>query len=598
MSLNVLAICPGHNSSITFIEDGEVKIYIEEERFSRLKYDDKADLAIEHVAKNYNVDVVAIVGTNPSISHFEQNILKRFEHFYNSKKRKRFLPSNKQVEYKVFHFGYDHHVTHASCAFYNSGYKSALAFIVDGAGTGRMYKNDHSSVYGFQTESVYACQYPHLIAKLKELAGSNYFDNSLMIADSFKRPVLGFPELYSFVDDRCGIVKCYEGVTDYLGFHFIEAGKTMGLSSYGKPNDKFKDLLINGRGNKNFFRPAYPAGSFVVDEYALQHGADKEWHSQSFLVTQEMKDLAYEMQIQSQQAVLDLIKQYVEETQIKNVVLAGGYGLNCVANYFYKKNLDKDINLYVEPVSHDGGTSIGAAKLAWYILNQELPEDQRTTPNFTQNSLYYGPSYKNSEILEKIQSNKNFEITDVTYQDVVNLLTTKNIVCIFQGRSEAGPRALGNRSILFDPRVQNGKEIVNTVKKREWFRPFAGSVLEEKSNDWFDMAGLESSPYMMYAVDVLPEKLEQIPAITHIDNTCRVQTVNPQQNEHFYNLIKCFEDNTGVPILFNTSFNLAGEPLVEDIDDALSTLERSDLTYLYLPELGKLLIKHKAIDLN
>jgi carbamoyltransferase len=171
------------------------------------------------------------------------------------------------------------------------------------------------------------------------------------------------------------------------------------------------------------------------------------------------------------------------------------------------------------------------------------------------------------------------------------MIADRNIVSIFQGKSEAGPRALGNRSIVYDPRDHDGKEHVNIVKGREWFRPFAGSALAEDAHDWFDLAGMEESPYMMYAVNVAADKIKKIPAVCHVDDTCRVQTVTEEQNEHYYKLIKAFKDITGVPVLFNTSFNLAGDPLVETIDDALVTLYRSKLKYLYLPELGVLVTK-------
>ena len=176
---------------------------------------------------------------------------------------------------------------------------------------------------------------------------------------------------------------------------------------------------------------------------------------------------------------------------------------------------------------------------------------------------------------------------------MAQLIADGNIVCLFQGRSEAGPRALGNRSILYDPSIINGKDIVNIVKKREWFRPFAGSCLAEKANEWFDLRTKSETPFMMYAVDVLPEKRDIIPAITHVDGTCRVQTVTREQNPHYYDLISEFDKIKGIPILFNTSFNLAGDPLVEKISEATNTLKKSDLKYLWLPEVGKLLIKEE-----
>jgi carbamoyltransferase len=162
---------------------------------------------------------------------------------------------------------------------------------------------------------------------------------------------------------------------------------------------------------------------------------------------------------------------------------------------------------------------------------------------------------------------------------------------LYQGRSEAGPRALGNRSILFDPTVPDGKDIVNRVKRREWFRPFAGSVLAENAAEWFDLRSKTESPYMMYAVNVQPDKQDKIPAITHVDGTCRVQTVTREQNPAYYDLISEFGKLTGVPILFNTSFNLAGDPLVETVKEALNTLDRSEMNYLWLPDIGKLVKK-------
>jgi carbamoyltransferase len=177
----------------------------------------------------------------------------------------------------------------------------------------------------------------------------------------------------------------------------------------------------------------------------------------------------------------------------------------------------------------------------------------------------------------------------VTYNDVVDIILDQNIVAIFQGRSEAGPRALGNRTITFDPRSPNGKDIVNTVKMREPFRPFAASIMLEHVHDWFDMAGLQDSPFMMYAVDALPGVSNKVPSVIHVDNTCRIQTVTEEQNYHWYNLIKCFNERTAVPMLFNTSFNLAGETIVETVDEAIDTLTRSKIEYLWMPEESKLI---------
>jgi carbamoyltransferase len=298
---------------------------------------------------------------------------------------------------------------------------------------------------------------------------------------------------------------------------------------------------------------------------------------------QNRRDLAYACQTQTQEQVLNLIRKASELSGKKRVVISGGYGLNCVANYYYLEQLKDDgIEIYVEPISNDAGTAIGAALIFWHGMQ----EDTTIRPY---GSLYLGPeyTYTQDEIASKVAA-VGGELTDATDKDIVKLLREKNIVTIFQGRSENGPRALGNRSVLFDPTFPDGKDFVNEVKHREYFRPFAGSILEEDVHDWFDLRGMKSSPHMMYAVNCQPGIEEKIPSIIHEDHTCRIQTVNPEQNKHYYDLIKAFKEETGIPILFNTSFNLGGEPLVETLDDALWTLKNSDIEYLYLPEHGKL----------
>ena len=194
-------------------------------------------------------------------------------------------------------------------------------------------------------------------------------------------------------------------------------------------------------------------------------------------------------------------------------------------------------------------------------------------------SLYLGPEYDLSPHIGG---------DTVNTMQVAKLLKQQKIVAVFQGRSEAGPRALGNRSILYDPRDPDGKDRINQVKHRESFRPFAGSVLLPHAHKWFDMAGLDESPFMMYALDALPHTHDKIPAILHVDNTCRVQTVSLYDNINYYQLIDSFYQLTEVPILFNTSFNLAGEPLVETPEDAIECFECSDIDYLYFPEVQKL----------
>jgi carbamoyltransferase len=177
------------------------------------------------------------------------------------------------------------------------------------------------------------------------------------------------------------------------------------------------------------------------------------------------------------------------------------------------------------------------------------------------------------------------KLTNVSHTDIANYLFDKKVVAIFNGRSEAGPRALGNRSMLYTPTDPNGKEYINTLKGREQFRPLAASILHEYANDWFDMMGIEESPHMTFSFRARADKVGIIPCVIHVDGSCRIQTVKEHQNYHYYNLIKSFYELSGVPILLNTSFNLAGEPIVETVDDALRTFKNSKIDILYFPEL-------------
>ena len=175
------------------------------------------------------------------------------------------------------------------------------------------------------------------------------------------------------------------------------------------------------------------------------------------------------------------------------------------------------------------------------------------------------------------------------------LIDEEQIVAIFQNESEWGPRALGNRSIMFDPRHPNAKNIVNTVKKREAYRPFAGTVMLEHAEEYFDMLQLPESPWMSFAIQCKPKALKDIPTLVHADNTCRIQTVTEEQNPNYYNLIKGFYERTGVPIIFNTSFNLGGEAIVETVYDAIDTCNRSMINHLYVPEDQDIYIPYECV---
>jgi len=563
MSYNILAINPGHNGSCALVIDGEVVFYSEEERFSRLKHDGNPFKTMITVLLNNRIDELIIGGTNSELPHLPWT----GEDPYSALVRK----FNPQV--KIINLGHLHHLGHAASTFYGSGFETAVAIIVDGAGSyNREQVNEQFATGGFETESIYHCSYPHefnAVYKRYSDGHSPYYDN-------------GIQEF----DNTVTITKAYEAVTQYLGFGFIEAGKTMGLAPYGQEDENIPSFFVDGKGNKNMLIPNYPAGAFIDQNrfpYLKQFNDPKSWHDDFSQISSVEKNLAYHIQKESEKQMFDLIQKAIDITGETNVVISGGYGLNCVANYKFIKQFP-NINFYIDPISHDGGTAIGLARYAWYVHSQDIQTKPLTT-------LYLSrqPDYSELEIIK--QQVPNIQVKDTTPEKIADLIIDGEIVCLFQGAAEGGPRALGNRSILFDPRNPNGKDIVNLVKKREWFRPFAGSVMEEHAHDWFEMESLTSSPFMMYAVDVKTDKIDKIPAVTHIDNTCRIQTVNREQNQHYYDLIEAFYKKTDTPVIFNTSYNLAGEPLVETLFDAISTLFNSEMKYLYLPEIGKLIMK-------
>jgi len=583
----IAAIARGHNSGVCLLHNGEIVLSIEEERLSRHKYDGGPLASMVKILEyTKKLDYLVIAHTQPLGS--AGTIDFTGDDIYTGMARKLGLIDRNQDPYdhpQVIDLSRTHHKLHAACAFYRSGFKSAVSVVVDGAGTFIPMNIGRSQEMSWELESIFSCEYPANIKTLyKHQAGKGPWGSALIPqVDSSGEDETGTHEL--ILDESAGITKAYEAVTQYCGWPPIEAGKTMGLFPYGKPNKKVPKIYTDGGGglwktsDRNVIVPTYPNGA-VVNEGRYEFLYTPE-DCKDLTLLENRRDMAYAIQVESQQMVLDLIRKAVEMSGNNNVVLSGGYGLNCVANYWYLDQLkDENINLFVEPVSNDAGTAIGAALLTYHrITNSKKIKKQI-------DNLYTGPSYMYTEQqIQEVASKYNANsVTQSSYEDVIDLITDKNIVALFQGRSEAGPRALGNRSILYDPRDPDGKDHVNRIKRREYFRPFAGSILKDYVHEWFDLRGMDETPFMMYAVNCRDGIEEKIPAIIHVDGTCRIQTVTQEQNKHYYNLINTFYERTGCPIIFNTSFNLGGEPLVETLDDACRTLANSLIEYLYLPE--------------
>ena len=555
----ILGVSRGiHDASVTLLIDGEVVYHLEAERLSNIRHDRYAFQAIGKI-KEYvdHIDYLVLSGIrkNPKYTAGEQPegvdpysgfVLGLGKSFY-------------QKGFIEIDFSDIHHEIHAATAFYNSGFKEALCIVKDGAGSDVLLPEPQflKDSYAAESSSVFIKKYPN---------ETELIDKHLHVRWTIpKRKYLVHKNFY--VTNSLTEASVFEEVSKIVGFTEFDAGKVMGLSAYGQKDELLPDVYKDNLIDEKVFG--------TIDK------ENKMKNNFSNIKTfQQQANLAYKIQTEIQEKIAEEIVHYVKQTNQKNVCLSGGFFFNCVSNYNLLKHLPKDINLYVEPLCGDAGNSLGAAKYLYHSLTKSNEIKK-------QNNVYYGPIYNYT--LDDLK-NEKFQ-TNVTKKDVATLIANKNIVAIYQGRSESGHRALGNRSILYDPRDINGKDHVNVVKKREFFRPFAGTVLEEESINWFDMKQLKDSKFMMYAVDVLQDKQSLIPAITHVDGTCRVQTLAKEDNPNFYELINEFYKITGVPILFNTSFNLAGNAIVETLEDALWTIHNSEINYLYLPELEVLVTK-------
>jgi len=593
----IAALARGHNSSVCLLKNGEIVFSIEEERLSRNKYDGGPYAAMLKILDYTDKIDYLVIAHTQSLQETAGRVDFSGDDVYTGLARKLGLINRKENPYKhpqVIDLSHVHHKLHAACAFYRSGFDQAVALIVDGAGTFIPLNISGEQSIGWETESIYDCAYPATFKTMYKHIGLRG-PNAGALVKNFDSAIYDEPGQTheALITDRAGITKVYEAVTQYCGWSGIEAGKTMGLFPYGKENSNiprlFDDLGVAPLANRNLTVPTYPNGAVINAElfsYLSSEATQLAWgDNKDVTYLDNRRDLAYACQTQTQAQVLRLIRKAVEMTGQKKVVISGGYGLNCVANYWYLQHLkDEGIEIYVEPISNDAGTAIGAALMFYKSIEPQSNID------YSKDGLYLGFKYNYTESdISAFEQTHGAEITDATDKDIVDLLTKKNIVAFFQGRSENGPRALGNRSILFDPRFVDGKDYVNSVKNREYFRPFAGSIMQEHVHEWFDLRGMKDTPHMMYAVNCQPGIEEKIPSIIHIDGTCRIQTVTAEQNQHYYSLINEFYNTTGCPIIFNTSFNLGVDPLVETLFDAVETLQKSKIEYLYLPEYKKLI---------
>lgn len=406
--------------------------------------------------------------------------------------------------------------------------------------------------------SFYNSKFDESLVVVVDGSGSEIKDNMVEVESVFifnkekntlihKNVVKSFSS-WNFPWGKVGVGGLYDMASILIGNTPDDCGKTMGLSSYGSPNKLFENLLLR---QDSVIEPIKKVEQNNYQLYA---------------------DFCYEVQQQTQKTIGDLIENSIIKTGIKKVCVSGGYGMNIVANYYYLQRFP-DVEFYFEPICNDNGISIGAAMNTYVELTDKIPSPIETTS-------FHGSHYDLS----------SYKGATTSIENIANLLYQNKSVAVYVSFAEAGQRALGNRSIFYNPLNSNAKDIVNKIKKREWYRPFACVVLEEDSDIYFDMGRVRSSQFMTICFPVKQKYVKMLSGITHIDNTCRIQTVS-ETDGYLYKLLQEFKKLSGHGILLNTSFNLAGEPLVETPTDAFNTLNNSHLDYIWFEETQQLLSK-------
>ena len=577
-----------HDSAAALIKDGNIISAAQEERFSRKKHDARYPYnAINFILEDSNTklnEIDHIVFFEKPFLKFERLLEtymafapkgfksfslsmpiwlreKLFQKKFLFEKLKQHDENFKDINRIKFS---EHHYSHAASAFFPSPFKEAIILTLDGVGE-------------WATTTV-AMGKDNNLKMLKEI----YFPHSL------------------------GLL--YSAFTYYTGFK-VNSGeyKVMGLAPYGKP--RYKDLIIEKlmdlkndgsfRLNMKYFN--YATGLTMTNKKFSDLFGQPVRDPKKKLLSQFHMDIASSIQAVTEEIVLRIVKNLAEEHKAKNLCLAGGVALNCVANgkIFKEKIFD---NIWIQPAAGDAGGALGAALAYWH---RELDKPRNDLKDQMKGS-YLGPRFNENQVESKLKElkavfrkEKTNQIISITAKELSNSKT----VGWFQGRMEFGPRALGGRSILADPRSEKmQKELNLKIKFRESFRPFAPSVLRDDASKWFDLD--YDSPYMLlvaevnkdkqlkmsdkeenlFGIDKLNIKRSSIPAITHVDYSARIQTVHRETNPKYYDLLMEFKKKTDCPVLVNTSFNVRGEPIVCSVEDAFNCFMGTNLDILVIED--------------
>ncbi len=562
--------CYYHDSAACLVKDGEVIFAAHEERYTRKKHDEAFPENAIRQALDFagiTVDDLSAVGfyEKPLLKFFDRILMTAFKvwprGFFTYQRamqewmmKKLWIPQNIQSElkYKGPILFTTHHESHAASAFYPSGLEDSAIVTVDGVGEWSTATIGHGK--GTEMKMLKEIQFPHSLGLL------------------------------------------YSAITYYIGFKVNSAEyKVMGLAPYGEPKymkemRELIDIKDDGSFRLNMKYFTFEYGDRMTGR-EIEKLFGQPTRKQESPLTQFHKDVARSLQEITDEAMMKIAAHAKKLTGSKNLCMAGGVALNCVAN---GKILRSGMfeNIFIQPASGDAGGALGVALAIWH----KHFKGARTKK---MEHVYLGNEYSDVEI-------RNFlDMQGIPYErydddklidTVAGLIAGENaeprietsadgsgaaVIGWYQGRMEYGPRSLGNRSIIADARNRENWQKVNLkIKFRESFRPFAPTVLEDKVSEWFDLD--RESPYMLLVADTLPDKRALIPAVTHVDGSARIQTIRRDQNPKYYDLIKAFSDKTDCPVIINTSFNVRGEPIVESPKDALNCFLHTHMDYLVL----------------
>ncbi|KAM3502489.1 hypothetical protein MY10362_004807 [Beauveria mimosiformis] len=556
--MHILGInCVYHESAVCLIRNGKVVSAVEEERYSRKKHakpanvDNADELPLESI--RYCLESAGIKPEDLDAIAYSFDPELRAQTFILDDKTEAgdwgtqegentFLSHLRLVpDALAAHLGptagqrlkfMPHHLSHAASTFYPSGYKDAAILVADGIGEAActlLARGDESG-----------------ITILREIP---------------------FPHSIGFI---------WEKLSKYLGFSEYDACKTMGLAAYGDAS-RFKDAFpqLMRVDDVSGYSVDQPTANFRLPDFDRLEALFGPARKPDTPLEKHHYDVAAALQVATDEALLALTRELRQTVNSKNLCLAGGVALNCVSNMVLKE-AGLFENVFIPSAPHDAGTAMGAA----LELNQRLGGPT----GLASDTPYLGPEFDDDAIVSAYEAaGLSPKVSDAPALEAARMIAAGKIVAWFQGRMEFGPRALGNRSLLADPRSAATREMLNVkVKHRETFRPFAPSVLAEEAGEWFEL-GVPSPSYdvMLFACQAKPANREKIPAVLHEDGTARVQLVSRERNALYWELISHFRDMTGVPMLLNTSFN-DSEPIVCTPADAIATFRKTRIDALFI----------------